>query len=88
VPVLREVRRTPVDGRLTMISTADPLNLTGIVTAGERLRAAGRNRVAYRDGQPVAVLEGEGVRPLAPIDHRELVELTRLLIRRRAPISA
>jgi hypothetical protein len=34
------------------------------------------------------VLEGEDVRPLAAIDHRELVELTRLLIRRRAPISA
>ena len=38
---LREVRRTPADGRLLTISTADPLNLVGIVTAGERVRAVG-----------------------------------------------
>ena len=33
---LREIRRTPSDGRLIAISAADPLNLTGIVTVGER----------------------------------------------------
>src|SRR5207247_3026966 len=53
---LREVRRTPHDGRLLAISAADPLNLAGIVTAGERVRAAGRNRLVYRDGVPLAVL--------------------------------
>ncbi len=36
---LREVRRTPPDGRCLVISAADPLNLAGIVTAGERVRA-------------------------------------------------
>ena len=37
---LREVRRLPADGGLVTISAADPLNLAGIVTAGERVRAA------------------------------------------------
>jgi ATP-dependent helicase Lhr and Lhr-like helicase len=65
---LREVRRTPADGRLQAISTADPLNLAGIVTSGDRIRAAARNRLVYRDGIPLAVLEGEFVRELAPIE--------------------
>ncbi|HSC30015.1 MAG TPA: hypothetical protein VLD67_22230, partial [Vicinamibacterales bacterium] len=63
---LREVRRTRPDGRLITISTADPLNLVGIVTAGDRIRAAGRNRLVYRDGVPLAVREGELVRELEP----------------------
>jgi ATP-dependent Lhr-like helicase len=64
---LRELRRTPPAGRLVTISTADPLNLAGVVTAGERLRAAASNRLVCRDGVPLAVLEGEYMRPLAEI---------------------
>ena len=66
VQALREVRRTRADGRLIAISAADPLNLSGIVTASERIRAAGRTRIVYRDGVPVAVREGDFVRSLAP----------------------
>ena len=36
VSTLREVRRTPPTGRIVTICTADPLNLIGIVTAGDR----------------------------------------------------
>jgi ATP-dependent Lhr-like helicase len=50
---LREVRRTPPTGQPIAISAADPLNLAGIVTAGERIRAAGRARVIYQDGVPL-----------------------------------
>jgi ATP-dependent Lhr-like helicase len=50
---LREVRRTPLDDRLIVISAADPLNLVGIVTAGERVRAVAAARVGYRNGVPV-----------------------------------
>jgi len=52
---LREVRRTPFDDRLNVISAADPLNLVGIVTAGERVRAVAAARVGYRNGVPVEV---------------------------------
>ncbi|HEY0871995.1 MAG TPA: DEAD/DEAH box helicase, partial [Vicinamibacterales bacterium] len=55
---LREVRRLHTAGELITISAADPLNLTGIVTPGERIRTAGRNRIVYRDGVPLAVREG------------------------------
>jgi len=80
---LREVRRTPHEGRLLTISTADPLNLVGIVTAGDRIRAAGRNRLVYRDGVPLAVREGDFVRELAVIDPAIAPEL-RLALRRSA----
>ncbi|HET7696163.1 MAG TPA: DEAD/DEAH box helicase [Vicinamibacterales bacterium] len=60
---LREVRRTPPAGRSLTISAADPLNLAGIVTAGERIRAAGRATIVYRDGvlQPSAELAPMGI---------------------------
>src|SRR5207247_8646996 len=61
---LREVRRTPADGRLHVISAADPLNLAGIVTSGERVRAIAASRIVYRDGVPLAAMEGDYVRPL------------------------
>ncbi len=55
---LREVRRLPASGRPIAISAADPLNLAGIVTAGERIRAAVRTHVVYQDGAPIDVLDG------------------------------
>jgi ATP-dependent Lhr-like helicase len=61
---LREVRRTPPDGRCLVISAADPLNLAGIITAGERVRTVASTRLAYRDGVPLAALEGDYVRLL------------------------
>ena len=85
---LREVRRIPADGSLVTISAADPLNLTGIVTAGERIRTAGRNRIVYRDGVPLAVVEGGVVRELAPIDPRIAADVSRALEARRVPALA
>jgi ATP-dependent Lhr-like helicase len=64
VTTMRDVRRRPPEGRLLTISAADPLNLAGIVTAGERVRAVGSNRVVYRDGVPMAALEGNYMKPL------------------------
>src|SRR5438094_3821951 len=56
---LREVRRTPPDGRCVVISAADPLNLAGVVTIGDRVRTAAGSRVAYRNGVPLAAMEGD-----------------------------
>jgi ATP-dependent Lhr-like helicase len=50
------------------MNAADPLNLTGVLTSGERIRAATRNRIVYRDGVPLAALEGDYLRPLADIE--------------------
>jgi ATP-dependent Lhr-like helicase len=64
VTELRGIRRKSGDGVLTVVGAADPLNLAGIVTTGERIRAVASSRIAYRDGVPIAVLEGDFVRPL------------------------
>jgi ATP-dependent Lhr-like helicase len=76
---LREIRRARVQGRLVTICAADPLNLTGMVTSGERVRAAAATRIVYRDGQPVAVLEGDYVRPLAEIHPDEAAQISSAL---------
>jgi ATP-dependent Lhr-like helicase len=79
IPVLREVRRTPASGAFYSVSTADPLNLAGIVTAGARVAARGRNRIAYRDGVPVAVLENQMLRMLEPLDAEATASASRAM---------
>ena len=39
---------------LVGVSGADPLNLIGILTPGDRVPAVAANRIVYRDGVPVA----------------------------------
>ena len=58
VETLRRVRRAPADGAVVALSAADPLNLTGIVTLGDRIPATASTRIAFRDGAPVATLTG------------------------------
>jgi ATP-dependent Lhr-like helicase len=65
---LREIRRTGQDDRLITISAADPLNFTGILTSGDRIRAIAGSRVVYRNGVPVAAMEGDELKPLARVD--------------------
>jgi ATP-dependent Lhr-like helicase len=87
---LREVRRSRPDGQLVTISTADPLNLVGILSPGERVRPTVRSTLVYRDGVALAVNDREGVRPLAPLDATLTAELSRLFRHRlkgTAPIS-
>jgi ATP-dependent Lhr-like helicase len=79
----RQVRRARPDARLVTVSTADPLNLAGIITPGERVRATRRNRMVYRDGVPLAVVEGDVVRELGPIDPAIAKEVSRALSRPR-----
>jgi ATP-dependent Lhr-like helicase len=82
---LREVRRSAPSGRLVTISAADPLNLTGILAGDERVRAVTSTRIVYRDGVAVAALEGDYLRPLAPIDQSLAAEVATAAAGRRMP---
>jgi ATP-dependent Lhr-like helicase len=82
---LREVRRTPATHALIVISAADPLNLAGIVTSGERVAAVASTRIAYRDGIPLAALEGDYIRPLSPFDPTLAADVASALAGRRVP---
>jgi len=83
---LRELRRSTPDGALITISAADPLNLTGIVTPGERLRTAAGNRIVYRNGVPLAALEGDMLRMLAEIDPSIAADVAAAAAGRRVPV--
>jgi ATP-dependent Lhr-like helicase len=82
---LREVRRTPLNDALIAISAADPLNLAGIVIPGDRVPARGASRMVYRHGVPIAVMEGDYVRPLAEYDPSLASEVATALAGRRVP---
>jgi ATP-dependent Lhr-like helicase len=84
VQQLREIRRTPADGRLVVISACDPLNLIGILTTTDRIRAIPGTRIAYRDGIPVAVMEGDFLRPFDQPD----IKAAAALAGRRVPVAA
>jgi ATP-dependent Lhr-like helicase len=78
---LRAVRKMERSGELVVLSAADPLNLAGILTPGARVPATFRNRVLYRDGLPIAALEGAQLRRLADCDIQDQ-NLKTLLARR------
>ena len=82
---LREIRRTAADGRLIPVSAADPLNLAGLITTGERVRAVAASRIVYRDGVPLAALEGDYLRPLAEIERSMAADVASALAGRRVP---
>jgi ATP-dependent Lhr-like helicase len=71
VGMLRSIRRQSAEESLISVSAADPLNLVGIITPGNRVTAHTSNRILYRDGAPVAALESG--------DTRFLVELSRTM---------
>ncbi len=82
---LRAARKTADDTTLVSISAADPLNLVGILTPGDRVPALLDNRVLYRGGVPVAVKVGGEVCFLEEADAATRWDLQRALERRVVP---
>ncbi|WP_296183826.1 DEAD/DEAH box helicase [Pseudomonas sp. UBA1879] len=58
IPLLREVRKRPLDGSLIGVSGVDPLNLAGTLLPGAKVAAVVGNRLVYRDGVPIAAIVG------------------------------
>ncbi len=79
---LRALRKRPKTGGLVSVSAADPLNLVGIATPGDRLAALAGNRLLYRDGEPIAVLEGREPRFLVNLDAATRWQAQNALVRR------
>jgi ATP-dependent Lhr-like helicase len=80
---LRAVRKSEKLDELVVLSAADPLNLVGILTPEARVASIYRNRILFKDGLPIAAMEGGDLRRLAPseIDDARL----RTLLARRSP---
>ncbi|WP_226505033.1 DEAD/DEAH box helicase [Pseudomonas sp. MWU16-30317] len=56
IPLLREVRKRPMDGGMVTVSAVDPLNLVGTLLPGSKVPAISGNRLVYRDGIPAAAM--------------------------------
>jgi ATP-dependent Lhr-like helicase len=85
---LREVRRSAPDEGFVTITAADPLNLTGIVTAGDRVRVAAGNRIVYRNGVPIVAMEGDMLRSLADVDATVAADAAAIAAGRRVPVAS
>ncbi len=76
------------DADMVTISAADPLNLTGVITPGERVASRNCEHILYRNGTPVAVYGGEELRWLqrsseaeaAPADRVRIIERVRRVV--------
>jgi len=85
VQLLRSIRRAPSESSLVSINAADPLNLIGVITPGSRLAPAASNRILYRDGVPIAVLEAKEIRFLADMSPADQWQARNALLRRHVP---
>jgi ATP-dependent Lhr-like helicase len=77
---MREVKKENKAGMLVSVSAADPLNLTGILTPGRRIAGFAGNRILYRDGVPVAVIEAKEIQFLIEAENPEKWVLQNALI--------
>jgi ATP-dependent Lhr-like helicase len=82
---LRKIRNKPGHGDLVAISAADPLNLSGLITAGQRIPTHTNHRLLYRDGVPIATSAGNNVTLLVTIDPSNEWQIRNLLLRKHNP---
>jgi ATP-dependent Lhr-like helicase len=55
---LRDMRNAPREPELVEVRGSDPLNLVGVTSAGPKVPAVIGNRILFRDGVPIASIEG------------------------------
>ena len=87
IPLLREVRRRPLDGTLVCLSGVDPLNLCGTLLPGDKVPALAGNRVLFRDGVPVATVIGGAIGWLQEPGEQRAVQHARLVGRQPARVG-
>ena len=86
VASMRALRRKKSSGGvLVSISAADPLNLVGIITPGERVAALASNRVLFRDGEPIGRKVGRTHEISVKLEPAAEWEATNALLRRNVP---
>jgi len=78
---LRAIRKLDKPGEMVVLSAADPLNLVGILTPESKVPAVHTNRILFRDGLPIAALEGGELRRLAATERGD-EELRTMLAKR------
>jgi len=85
IGLLRSIRKMSSNGELVTLSAADPLNLQGILTPGQRIAAFTTNRILFSRGLPIAALESGKIRKLVDAPVPDLQIETALRIGRLRP---
>jgi len=83
VSLLREVRRAQQDEQMIVLSAVDPLNLSGLITPGERIAAQSGQRIVYRNGKPLASAHKGDLTFYANVPEQERWHVSNLLLRER-----
>jgi ATP-dependent Lhr-like helicase len=81
VEALRQVRDEAPSGQCVVISAADPLNLTGILTDVPRVPSTHTNSLALRDGRFIATQQAGEIQFHADVASELAVDLSRKLRR-------
>jgi ATP-dependent Lhr-like helicase len=84
---LRAAAKDGLPRQCASVCAADPLNLVGVLTPGDRLARLPGNRVLFENGVPVALQSGGDVRYLQAADEAAQWEIRNLLIRRQRPAA-
>lgn len=85
VKLIRQIRKEEKNDDLIAISASDPLNLTGLITPGQKIHAKTTNRILYRNGIPVAVSIAGKINYLEQFDEKTQWEIQNKLVRLHAP---
>jgi ATP-dependent Lhr-like helicase len=85
--MLRETRKRRDGVELISISSADPLNLTGIITPGKRIAAQAGHRILYQDGKPSASNQGGDIAIDDSVAQSEHWQIKDLLTRKQRSVS-
>ncbi|MGE7137795.1 DEAD/DEAH box helicase [Luteibacter sp. NPDC031894] len=68
LPALRQIRHRAHDGEIVCIAGTDPLNLVGTIFAGSKVPSTLGNRIAIRDGVPLAAMVAGKFVTLLPLE--------------------
>jgi ATP-dependent helicase Lhr and Lhr-like helicase len=80
---LRAIRRLKTEEQLIGMSAADPLNLSGIITPGDRIPALTSNRILYRNGVPILARVAGRITSLT-VDVEPSADLVHALVRKQS----
>ncbi|CAM2008925.1 DEAD/DEAH box helicase [Acanthopleuribacter pedis] len=72
---LRAVRRRDPDEELVVVNACDPLNLCGILLPGDAVERHPKNRIVFKNGEPVAAWVGGEKRSFA---HTQTIDETQV----------
>ncbi len=81
ISALRQVRKRTPDGQVLVVCASDPLNLAGVIPAGDKVPRLPGARIAWRDGIALAALVGGQYTPLHPVPPLDRDRLQALLVR-------